>query len=51
MVVPTAWMTTSVLEFASEESSQWDTPGRYVLAELNRVIVDQSRVTFYWKDS
>ena len=51
MVVPTAWMTTSVLEFASEETSQWDTPGRYVLAELGRVIVDQSRVTFHWKDS
>jgi hypothetical protein len=51
MTLPTAWMKTSVLEFASEESSQWDTPGRYVLAELSRKISDRSRVTFYWKDS
>ena len=51
MTLPTSWMTTSVLEFASEESSQSDIPGRYVLAELSRKITDRSRVTFHWMDS
>jgi hypothetical protein len=51
MVVPTAWMSTSVIQFASEGLNQTDIPGRYVLAELSRKISDRSRVTFYWKDS
>jgi hypothetical protein len=51
MVVPTAWMSTSVIQFASEGLNQTDIPGRYVLAELSRKITDRSRVTFYWKDS
>ena len=51
MVLPHAWMATSALEFASEETSQSDIPGRYVLAELGRRLTDRSRVTFYWKDS
>ncbi|MGH2921127.1 MAG: hypothetical protein ACRDKU_03575 [Gaiellaceae bacterium] len=51
MVLPHAWMATSALEFASEETSQFDTPGRYVLTELGRRITDRSRVTFFWKDS
>ena len=51
MTLPHAWMATSALEFASEETSQFDTPGRYVLTELGRRITERSRVTFYWRDS
>jgi hypothetical protein len=51
MAAPTSWMATSVLEFRSEETSQGDIRGRYVLAELSRLLVNRSRVTFHWKDS
>ena len=44
-------MTTSVLVFSSEESSQADIRDRYVLAELSRYIVEGSRVTLTWRDS
>ena len=51
MTAPTSWMTTSALEFRSEGTSQGDIRGQYVLAELSRLLVNRSRVTFHWKDS
>jgi hypothetical protein len=42
---------TGVLEFASEESSALDTPGRYVLGDLASGLQGGTRATFYWRDS
>lgn len=40
-----------VLEFASEETSAADTPGRYVLGDLANGLQAGTRATFYWRDS
>jgi len=40
-----------VLQFASQETSPIDIPGRYVLADLAVELKDRTRVTFHWKDS
>jgi hypothetical protein len=40
-----------MIEFASEETSPIDTPGRYVLGKLGERLRDKARVTFYWTDN
>jgi hypothetical protein len=40
-----------VLEYASEETSAADTPGRYVLGDLGKMLADGTRVVFHWTDS
>jgi hypothetical protein len=50
MQVPTPFLATGVIEFASEETPGLNL-GRYILSNLSRSIPGGSRVTFYWKDS
>jgi hypothetical protein len=40
-----------MIEFASEQTSALDTPGRYVLGKLADRLRNRARVTFYWKDN
>ena len=40
-----------MIEFASEQTSALDTPGRYVLGKLGEKLRNRARVTFYWKDN
>jgi hypothetical protein len=40
-----------MIEFASEQTSALDTPGRYVLGKLGDKLRNRARVTFYWKDN
>jgi len=40
-----------MIEFASEQTSALDTPGRYVLGKLGDQLRNRARVTFYWKDN
>jgi hypothetical protein len=49
--VRTSEIGSAVLQFASEETSAADTPGRYVLGDLAQKLKDRTRVTFYWKDN
>jgi hypothetical protein len=51
MVLRESQLDAGVLEFASEETSAADTPGRYVLGELAERLGNGTRVTFYWRDS
>jgi hypothetical protein len=51
MTLQPSQLASGCIEFASEETSAADTPGRYVLGDLASGIKDGTRVTFYWKDS
>lgn len=49
-VAASSLLATGMIEFASEQTSAIDTPGRYCLGKLGDRLRDRSRVTFYWQD-
>ena len=49
-LIPSNLLADGLLEFASEQTPGL-AQGRYVLGDLDKIVADRGRLTFYWQDS
>lgn len=50
-LIPTADLASGLLEFSSQEGDTQILLGRYVIGDLDQVVADGGRLSFYWKDA